>query len=257
MDFVFSTESLLDFVSESLLTSFTFTSDPESVGGELMVAHEVSDVRAGRWLFFTEIPPVHSTVIWLVLLALTLSLNPIVWWHYYGVKSSNRPYVLAFVVLDVGSAVFAMIPGVIKENVVNVEILPIAIFYAPNTWGAVNAAVYLYPSLFLALDRFLAVYFPHKFREMSVKTRVFKIVMVSLSVMNSIGLILSESFLGYTSIVFLISLLIHWFLIALELVLSVVIYAAIVVKIVRSSQKFSGNKHSSRFVQFSLPNRCP
>ena len=128
--------------------------------------------------------------------------NPIVWWHYYGVKSSNRPYVLAFVLLDIGTAIFAMIPGVIKENVPSI---PAAVRYAPNIWGVLSAAVYLYPSLFLALDRFLAVYFPHKFRVISGKTRAFKVGMVSLSVLNSVVLIYAELFIGYTSIVFLIA----------------------------------------------------
>ena len=246
MDFVFSTESLLDFVSESFLTSVSFMSDPENVGGEWFVTNEVSDVRAGRWLFFTEIPPVHSTVIWLVLLALTLSLNPIVWWYYYRVKGGNRPYVLTFVVLDVGSAVFAMIPEIIKENVASTETLPVAVRYAPNTWGVLSAAVYLYPSLFLALDRFLAVYFPHKFQLISGKTRVFKIVMVSLSVVNSVVMILAELLFGFSSVAFMLLLAVFWFLLVSQFISSVVIYAAIVVRIFKSSRMFQGNKTTKR-----------
>ena len=102
MDFVFSTESFLDFVSESFLTSNKFKSESDELGGELFAVSGLDDVRAGRSLFFTDIPSLHSNIIWLVLIVLALSLNPIVWWHYYGVKSSNRPYVLAFVLMPRG-----------------------------------------------------------------------------------------------------------------------------------------------------------
>ena len=110
-----------------------------------------------------------------VVIVLTIFFNTLVALYYRKAKTSNRPYVLALVVLDFVCVLFVL-PLIFIQNFEQSNTFTAALEQVRNITGVWIFLLYLMPSFFLAVDRFMAVFFPHKFKLWSKKIRNFKIV---------------------------------------------------------------------------------
>ena len=96
--------------------------------------------------------------------------------------------------------------------------------------------LYLFPSLYIAVDRLVVVLFPLRFREMSKSMRFLKIILVGFHVVFSITDGIAE-LLDFNSSILFISKSFLVFLNAFELFTIVVIYIVMVAVIISSSRK--------------------
>ena len=124
---------------------------------------------------FEPIPLVDAIVITVVVIVLTIFFNTLVALYYGKAKTSNRPYVLALVVLDFVCVLFVM-PAIYVHVLAESSPFTVGLEHARTEVGNWVYLLYLMPSFFLAVDRFMAVFFPHKFKLWSKKIRNFKIV---------------------------------------------------------------------------------
>ena len=137
------------------------------------------EVRLGQNLIklhhaLEPIPVTDAIVITVIVILLIIISNLLVLIYYRKSKTSNRPYVLALVVLDFVSILF--VPPM--ELIFMYKHDAAYINFANIRLEIVNWVYlfYLVPSFFLAVDRFMAVFFPHKFKLWLKKIRNFKIV---------------------------------------------------------------------------------
>ena len=102
--------------------------------------------------------------------------------------------------------------------------------------------IYLYPSLFLALDRFIAVAFPHKAFAITPKVRPAKFVLVALNLSATIPHICSQ--LGLTSkLISLITNLATLLFFCIQLFGCLFLYCAVVILLLKSGRSLNQSKH--------------
>ena len=175
MDDLFTTEDVLLFVFETTETSDDF----ENVNHELYLTQlntdslfEANIKNFGHPLFF-RIPFWTNFFTRGVLWCITIIFNVLVIRYYSKGKGSTRLNILALSYVDVIFAVFSVFASLIQLLFVNslgckvIEVVHFSI-------EVVVFSNYLYPSLFLAVDRFIAVAFPHKVMDLSRKVQPIK-----------------------------------------------------------------------------------
>ena len=124
---------------------------------------------------FEPIPLIDAIVITIIIIVLTIFFNTLIAIYYRKAKTSNRPYVLALVVLDFICILFVL-PLICLQNVDQRNLFTVALEQVRNVAGIWIFLLNLIPSFFLAVDRFMAVFFSHKFKLWLKKIRNFKIV---------------------------------------------------------------------------------
>ena len=121
-------------------------------------------------------------------------------------------------------------------------------------WGtALVFNVYLYPSTFLALDRFLAVVFPLQFREISDSGRLscFKRLVFFLHLLLFSFDFVVEEWSDQFHIDFIVTtVLLIWIFVVLLTALS--LYIAIAVAILKAHRKLAGNRHTQRYLNVNM-----
>ena len=222
----------------------TFTSMPEPADGKCCkledeASEEAANSAIGSAEIFQPLPLLPAAIITWSFFALSLVLNSLVFRHYFWSQARTKVYVLALIVLDLFSIVFNLVPKFVLYFVTDraafVVLSCIRFFTVVVLFGS-----YLYPSLFLALDRFLAVYFPHKFHLLFGRVRVGKIIAVSLNVAISSTDAVCTLLFGIKSSTALLVKAVNWLFLLTQLIVSVVLYVAIVVQLLTSSNKLAG-----------------
>ena len=107
-----------------------------------------------------------------------LFFNTFVFIYYRKIRETTRPYILSLIALDL-LLVFVNLTSfvVILAGQYNYVLIPYKVSYMTFIFGF---GFYLYPSFFLACDRFLVVLFPLKFKEYSLKVRIAKSIWLSV-----------------------------------------------------------------------------
>ena len=162
---VVSTKSSVDFVSD---VGEYFTTETEV---------ESSAINVQDYFPFVDpIPKIHEVVLAAVIAFLSFFLNALVVKFYIKSKQHCRSYILAFVGLDWFLILFGLGQFVALSFIDDIStfIVVLNMFMVATNFGF---GLYLYPSLFLAVDRFVVVLFPLKFREMKFKVRCFKSIL--------------------------------------------------------------------------------
>ena len=169
-------------------------------------------------------------------------LNAFVLRHYSKERGSTRSYILALVFLDlIFSAVQVLASSI--QLFVN-ELLYIYLGMIRFSLSALVFSHYLYPSLFLAVDRFIAVRFPHKVFSISRKVRPFKFVLVVLNLLAVIVRLFVELVLGpkFSVLLPIMKLVVLGFL-CIQLLGCLALYSAVIVLLVKSGKTLKQARH--------------
>ena len=177
---------------------------------------------------FKPVPLIHVIPIHAVILVVCVLCNTLVAMYYRKAKTSNRPYVLALVVLDFVGVLF-IVPTVLVTQLVKGTGVLEMIRYEVGMWVYI---LYVTPSFFLAVDRFMAVFFPHKFKLWSKKIRNFKIVAFVVYSVLVLAFRVTDFVGSDLSLVF--GLMVSFKMIILIVLGSFAMYIAIYVKLARA-----------------------
>ena len=125
------------------------------------------------------IPFEHYMILFSVVVFLSITLNLLVLTFYRKSSDMTRVYVIALVLVD-WTTILCFIPTIFLsyanlDNDVKQSLFLFCLIALNSGFG-----MYLYPSLFLALDRTLVVLFPLTFRDYVSKLRIVKIIWASI-----------------------------------------------------------------------------
>ena len=145
---------------------------------------DVNDLFAG----YKPVPLVQGLVITCIIFALNILQNSTIFKLYYPVKTDLALYIKVLAAYDfVTGCVSAGCRLVLLVNPSNIT----AILALNAVFDILLGHAMLGP-LFLALDRFLVVVFPHKFQLYEKKMRIFKVVLVLFASSSAIGWLFND-----------------------------------------------------------------
>ena len=218
------------------------TSKSETLNGysdswtEAMTLHSLATEETVKTLF-SQIPEAHQLAMAVIVLVVGLVLNSIIFRCYFRVKSSIARYIRVFAVFDI----FVIL------DAVSIWIVPLyfesekTLLRVLNLIMTVTINYSMLGPLFLALDRFLIVSFPHNFQLHEKKMRGFKIALFLLTVvLSSFNLFVVIQGLDRR----LVTIIVTNF--TLQFLACVVLYVIIVVKIVTSERKMKDSRHMAK-----------
>ena len=238
----YNTVSDVSLVSFSTQQSFHLVSDDSTYSNSFQNTDsgQYSGVNIQDYFAFTTpIPLSHKIVLAIVIALLTVFFNCLVIKFYLNTKECSRPYILALAGIDLGVVFCTLIPNILLTFVTNDAKLFEAIFTFYQTTVGLGFGLYLYPSLFLAVDRFFVVLFPLKFREMKVYVRCFKCAQLSIHVACIIIAVIFAGVYGSESLSFGVMKLIFISLLAFVLWSITVMYTTMVVMIIKTSRQMA------------------
>ena len=229
--FSISTQYFVQFVSDDItvFNSFRDTDDVKQIEAS------INDLVA----FITPIPFTHQIVLSAVIAFLTVFLNSLVCKHYLNSKECTRPYILALVCIDLALVFSTLVSNVLLHLVTHNEKLLEAIFIFSQTTFGLGFGLYLYPSLFLAVDRFVVVLFPLKYREMTGQIRCFKGVLLGIHATDIIADVIVSMLFGTFSLPSVITIFISMLLIIFVLLSITVLYSTMVGMIIKTSRQMA------------------
>ena len=105
------------------------------------------------------------------------------------------------------------------------------------TLGILVFNLYMFLPLFLALDRFVAVTYPHKMKLYLTRLRPFKVVCIVHCCLQVTAAMAVEAMLGTESIWFIVSSFYGLLAITIEVVSALTLYVIIAVKVTMSRKK--------------------
>ena len=227
---------------DSAMTTLDFADDSVSTVGEKVIFLTEKYELKKYLTIFSEIPLHYFIVMCSLIIFLSFSLNLLVFLYYRKSNEVTRLYILAYVVIDGLSIASCFIPlfalwYVDLSDGWN-QIVFIFLISALNS----SFGLYLYPSLFLALDRFLVVMFPLTFHRYVTKLRIVKAVWLSLQVMFTFLNTANRVMLGIDSILSQILKILLTFTLIFVLLTICVVYTIMVVQIIRSSKKMATSR---------------
>ena len=161
------TSKTLDMTSEALvmtshvtdMTSHVSTNDviTSTTEGNVDEGPEKFDTMVD--IMFTKIHPVYTALIVTTIFTLSISLNSLIMRHYLKKKTSNRPYVLTMVAIDLSLVLLVLVPEFILDVSTpdgSHPYIRVFLYFLTN----IGFGTYFYPSAFLCLDRCSAVFYP-------------------------------------------------------------------------------------------------
>ena len=237
MDFMFSTE---DF--ELIATS----TDHVIIEGRAapVSLSKLSPISEQSYLFL-EIPPLHLLVIAICQILISIILNFFVLRYYWRVRDSTRPYILSLVALDSFTMLFALLPMSLVFYMRSEAQASFIILNFTNSFTRFVSITYLYPSLFLALDRFLAVQYPHKFRVLAPKLKRVKLAFVLCTFVYGIITGVLQMFFSVNSLMYVIGGSLNILVILSQLLGSIVLYSLTAYRVLKSGRKMAENRHGT------------
>ena len=231
MEYLFSTEDLQTSVSVSSQSIESFVSDLESFN---------SNAENGFSSIFAEIPFWTDFSIRLSIMSLIIVLNAFIIRYYSKDGGSICSYVLALALLDLAVASTTIVTFLLQ--LIDNEFLYFWVGIARFSVSLAVFNMYLYPSLFLALDRCIAVAFPHKVFSVSRKIRPVKFILVALNISASIPHILAELKLA-TELAIIITNLVTLAFFCIQLFGCLALYCTVVVLLIRVGKNLNHSKH--------------
>ena len=245
MNALSTSEDVLLFISETMqpseniinLDSDDFATDENH---ESLFLDKIANFSHPR---FASIPFWANSSIRGTLWCLTIVLNILVIRFYSKQKGSTRSNILALAYVDVIFAAFSVFVSLIQLLFVG------SLVY--NIFELVQFSIelvvfsnYLYPSLFLAIDRLIAVAFPHKVKDLSRKVRPIKWGLLVLNVLVISSLILMRFIvLPGSQVVYLILNPLRFVLLCVQRFGTPILYTTIVVLLLRSDKTLGHAVH--------------
>ena len=197
------------------------------------------------WPLFITLRPV--AVLYVLITAACLQIycvffNSLVFIYYRKINDITRPYILSLIALDLLLGIVTLTSFVIvlcSNAFTNFVEIVYDVFYISFVFGF---ASYLYPSLFLACDRFLVVLYPLKFKDYIGKMRVAKFVWISIHLINQISLSLFRFIFGVGNILYKVTSAVSTLFIIVVTLGTCFLYVIMIVKIIRSSRKIAKSR---------------
>ena len=184
------------------------------------------------FLGFKPVPYTQGIIIPSIIFLFIVLQNSIILKLYFNVKSDLALYIKVL-------AVFDIVTGAVTTACRLYEIInpsdTVAIFVLYCAIDVLASHTMLGP-LFLALDRFLVVVFPHKFQLYEKKMRIFKVVLFAC---------VSGSFVGWVFNDWNLVLMMVGINVMLHFVGCIVLYSIIVACILISARKMAAHRHTA------------
>ena len=236
MNFATFTEESITFVAEDIVsTSDNFPAEyyPEKRDKSfaLVKYYSFSDI-------VSTMPFIHYMIFFAFIVFLSFFLNFLVLLYYRKSNDMRRLYILALVAIDwvnvsclipVAFLAYADLNATVKQS-----LFVICLILLNSGFG-----LYLYPSLFLALDRMLIVMFPFTHRDYLRKLRCVKVACVSIHLTLCVIDSIMEFVYGVDSLSYTILKTISTCLILFALLIISILYVSMAVEIVRSNRKLT------------------
>ena len=196
---------------------------------------------------FTKIPRSHHIALLSVLCVLVLVSNIFIVCFYRKSKTSDRWYILTWATFDLSFFALILVPDLITY-IVDRPLLGPVVLIVRFCMVATILNFYFYPCFFLALDRFCAVVWPHKFLAISIKLRRFKIVLVALKCVLLTLTFVADNVFGVESLFWKVMSFITSALLVLIILTSGVLYVLIAISLWRANKNISSNKLVSTYL---------
>ena len=198
------------------------------------------------FVFMTSIPLSHQIALSLAVALLVVFLNALVFKYYISSKECTRPYILALVVIDVSLVFSTLVSNILINFVTHNTTLYKAIYIFSRTSSGLGFDLYLYPSFFLAVDRFIVIVFPLKFREMTGKVRCFKIILLGFHICDIFVALVVSTVYGTFALPSVITILLSMFMSVFVLLSISVLYTTMVVMIIKTSRQMAPLKRNNK-----------
>ena len=169
--FSYSTQSLLSEWTEELTGS----------KNRLSQKHRGNDRL--EHLLYHPIEPVHDVAIVSVIFCVGLVLNALILRCYWSVKTSTAVYIRVLAVYDM-AAVLYLLGYRTSVGVFSISSATLTVWMCIGNFVALNSML---GPLFIAIDRFVLVLFPHNFTKYTRKIRCAKIFWIFFLNLASLG----------------------------------------------------------------------
>ena len=238
----------LDMVTEYDMDNTVSTVNTVSIDAETKL---VDDFNPWDLFDYLNPAPFEYVVVTVLLLQFTcVFLNVIIVMYYRKTSEATRPYILTLVAFDLIIVIFALSSfAVIISNQANtyINLYAFKMFTITFNFGF---GLYLYPSFYLALDRFIIVTLPLNFRDYLTMLRVLKFFMFAIHFMDLAILSAAQVTYGQDNVAFLLGSMLAIVLFAFVFLTTSFMYAVMVFQIIRSSSNMTnsttaGNKNKS------------
>ena len=217
-----STEYLIEVVTESI--NFLTTDNINFDKGILFASSR----------YYTSIPQAKNLSISFTITFVGLVLNSLIFKYYWRVKTEIAVYIKTFAAFDMFLLLYQFIMQLIVHSSFIAYWLLLRILQGFN----VCAAFLLVGPLFLALDRFLIVAFPHKFKLYETRMRILKIVLFVVTLGTRVGHVLSAEARDVSTLLVSVNLL-------LQLLACGTLYLFIVARVVISQRKLKTHRSTA------------
>ena len=192
---------------------------------------------------YTPIPQWHRVAIIFCIYVIGCIVNSLVLRIYWRSESSNRLYVLAMALHDLFCLHFVLVPPIFRMFAPTDHIRDV-ILIVRVTSGFVYFNTYLIAPLYLAIDRFVAVMFPHKVHIILPKLRPIKIVVVPALVLAVLASVFADYQANPDSYWAIVIQFILTFVLSLEIAGIVGLYIAIAIQLAYKSAKIDQSKQT-------------
>ena len=180
---------------------------------------------------YGSIPLWNDVALGSLVLLVGLILNSIILRLYFKVKTDLALYMKVLAGFDVLTLCYSTLCRGLALS------FPKRVYMLYKFYGGLDVIVAhaMLGPLFLALDRFLVVVFPHKFQLYEKKMRIFKVVLVLFASSSAIGWLFNDW--NLVLMMLCINLLIHF-------VGCIVLYTVIVVRVCMSAREMEAHRHT-------------
>ena len=177
-----------------------------------------------------HLPFVEHMIINPLVCVLGILLNSIILKVYFKEKSDLALYIKCFASLDIFNL---LLSTSVRYSVLLLEPAPWKRYFRHSL--DIYTGFTMLGALFLALDRFLVVVFPHKFQLYEKKMRIFKVVLFVFASSSVVGLFFDD-FYAVGGLIVSLNLLLH-------LVGCLVLYSIIVARVFLNDRKMNKHRH--------------
>ena len=238
----FSTENFLLFLSEQVASTEVVEGFDADKGSRSLMTSQVGfkSIVVRVHSKFSAIPLVDAAAFTFSIVFLSLFLNLFVVVFYRKTKTSARSYILLLAVLDCVNVLLSLLPHV-GLALLDESLMKSAISTVREFVGTVLFALYLNPTFYLALDRCIAVFIPHKFQVIAPKLRPFKIGLFVLQILLAVQYFVAREI---STVLGLIALIPGWLIVLFMIIVSPILYLAIFCKVMTSDRKMAAQRHT-------------
>ena len=246
----------MDFVSENIFNGISmidgqfehnvYTDDLKSFENAALAEKFAPGVEK----FFKPAPTwQHILAIWLIVVTGWV-MNSLIIKIYWRMRTTNRIYVLAMALLDLIALTFVLLPRFVIFFL-GQSLVSDVIEFARYALANLIFTLYMLLPLFLALDRFVAVSYPHKMKDQLQRIRPFKMGLVIYCFVQFGAGLSTELMFGIESIWFVAVQMHNIMALFLEVIGSLILYVMVAVKVMISRKKMVKHRSSNAPNRFS------